>query len=114
MSNPVSRPRRRDCAGQAEVGDLHPPVVAREHVLRLHVTVHDARGMRGGQRGKHRLEYVESLEGAQPPAGPQQVAQRAPGDVLHDEEDRGTVGALVEDGDYVGCARAAPSTSPRG
>ena len=39
--------------GDAEVGDLHPPVELDEHVARLHVAVHQPARVRGGERVGH-------------------------------------------------------------
>ena len=91
-----------DRAGQAEVGDLDPVVVGEQDVLGLDVAVHQAGLVGGAERGEHRLEHLERLARAEVALGPDQVAQGAPADELHREEDVPLVGALVVDGDHVG------------
>jgi hypothetical protein len=93
---------RRDRAGQAEVGDLDPAVVGEQDVLGLDVAVDDACLVRGAERREDRLEHVEGLPRREPTVLAHQVAQRAAGDVLHREEHRAPVAALVEDRDHVG------------
>ena len=90
-------PGADDGARQPEVGDLHHAVDADQHVLRLDVAVHDARPVRGGQPGQHRLEHGERLGDGQPAAGGEQVAQRAAAHQLHDQEHQALVAALVAD-----------------
>jgi hypothetical protein len=48
--------RREGPLRDAEVEDLHDPVVADHHVLGLHVAVHEAGGVRGRERARHLLE----------------------------------------------------------
>jgi hypothetical protein len=83
---------------------MSTPPVADQHVLRLDVAVHDAGAVRGGQPGQHGLQDGEGLGDGEPAAGLQQVAQGAPADQLHDEEDQALVAALVADRDDVGVA----------
>jgi hypothetical protein len=97
-------PRADDGARQAEVGDLHHAVDADEHVLGLDVAVHDARPVRGGEAGQHRLEDGEGLRDREPAARGEQVAQRAAAHELHDEEDQTLVAALVADRHHVDVA----------
>ena len=84
-------------AHEPEVGDLDPAVVPYEHVLRLHVAVHEPGAVRGAERGEHRLQDVQRGPRLQRPALAQHVPQGAAGDVLHREIDVRPVGALVED-----------------
>lgn len=44
---------------QPEVGDLDPAVIPYEHVLGLHVPVHEPGPVRGAQCGEHGLQDVE-------------------------------------------------------
>lgn len=91
-----------DRADQPEVGDLDPAVVPYQHVLGLHVAVHEPGAVRGPERGQHRLQDVERGPGLERPAVAQHVTQGAAGDVLHGQIDVRPVGALVEDLHHVG------------
>ena len=86
-----------DGPGQAEVGHLDPAVVGDQHVLRLDVAVHDAGPVRGREGLEHRLQQVQRLARAHRAPLAHQVAQRAPGHVLHRQERHPVVRALVED-----------------
>jgi hypothetical protein len=103
-----------DRAGEAEVGDLDLPVVGEQHVLGLHVPVHDARLVCRAERGEHRLEHLESLARVEPADLAQQVAQGTARDVLHRQEHVTVVGALVVDPPRHWGARAARRTWPHG
>ena len=87
--------------GQAEVRDLDPAVVGDQHVFRLHVAVDQPRPMCGRERGQHRFDQDQGPRGGHRRLGPDQVAQRVPGDVLHDQVDRALILALVVDTDDV-------------
>ena len=70
--------------GDAEVRQLHAALGGDEDVARLDVAV-DETGLVGVvERGGHRSPDHERLVDAQPPGLVQEVAQRAPGDQLHD------------------------------
>lgn len=62
---------------QPEVGDLDPSVVPYQHVLGLHVPVHEPGPVRGAERGEHRLQDVERGPRLERPALAQHVTQRA-------------------------------------
>ena len=103
---PISRPGggvagRGDRPGQPEVGDLDRAVVGDQHVLGLDVAVHDARVVGRRQRGQHRREQVQRPRRRQRRLLADHVTQRAARDVLHREEQRAVVVALVEDGHHV-------------
>jgi hypothetical protein len=105
-----------DGAGQPEVGDLDPAVVGDQQVLGLDVAVHQARGVRGGQRAQDGLEQRERLRRGQGALLAQQRPDGAARHVLHDQVGGagGGVLALVEDPhDVRGCS-AARLPGPRG
>ena len=88
--------------GDPEVGDLHLSLRREEHVARLDVAVHDAvavreveaRGDLGRDPGRvHRREAALC---------PEDVAERLALDVLHDDEVRAVLLAVVVDADDVG------------
>lgn len=87
---------------EAEVGDLDPAVVPDQHVLRLHVAVDESGPVRGAECGEDRLQDVQGRTGAQRAPLAQDVAQRAPGDVLHRQIDVRALRALVEHADHIG------------
>ncbi len=91
-----------DRAGQAEVGDLDPAVVGEEDVLRLHVAVDHPRLVCRGEGREHRLHQRERLPRGHRGLLADQVAQGVAGDVLHGQEDRAVVVALVEHRHHVG------------
>lgn len=91
-----------DGAHQPEVRDLDPPVIPYQHVLGLHVPVHEAGPVRRAERGQHGLQDVERGARLKRPALPQHITQSAPGDVLHGQIDVRPVGTLVEHLDDVG------------
>ena len=73
-----------DLARQPEVDDAHAPVGADEHVVRLEVAVHQARGVRGGQAAPgiaHDGDDVTPRARRLEPA-----LERLPLDVLHGDE----------------------------
>ena len=96
----------RGGAGQAEVRDRHPAVVADEHVLGLHVPVHQPGAVRGGQAVDERTQEPQRLPGRERCTVPDDGAQRAAGHVLHHEVGQhvavlGLGVALVQDRDDV-------------
>ena len=91
-----------DRLGEPEVGDLDPAVVGDEHVLRLHVAVHEAGAVGRRQRGEHRLQHGQRPRRRHRRLLDDGVAQRVAGDQLHHQEDGAVVVALVEDRDDVG------------
>ena len=96
----------RGGAGQAEVRDRHPAVVADEHVLGLHVPVHQSGAVRGGQAVDERTQEPQRLPGRERGPVPDDGAQRAAGHVLHHEVGQhvavlGLGVALVQDRDDV-------------
>ncbi len=90
-----------DGPGQAEVGDLDVAVGGDEDVLGLDVAVDDLGRVGGRQRDEHLLEQLERAVGRHRRFLAHEVAQRAAGDVLHDEIGDVAVAALVEDRDHV-------------
>ncbi len=86
---------------QAEVRDLHQPVVGDQHVLRLHVPVHQTRPVRRAERREHRLQHVQGGPHRERAAVAQQLAQGAAGNELHRHEHRARIRALVQHVDHV-------------
>lgn len=86
----------------AEVGDLHDPVVVDEDVLGLDVAMDHSLVMGLGQRGCRLAADAHHIRPRQPAMEPQEVPQRRPVHVLHDEEVPALMLADVEDGDDVG------------
>ena len=93
----LARPGARD----AEVRDLDAPLVVDEDVVRLDVAVDDAVPVRVAEGGEH-LPHVgdRDRDGARA-AGDDQLLERPPLDVLHDDEVRAAGLAAVEDRDDV-------------
>ena len=83
--------------GQAEVGHLHHAVVGQQDVLRLHVPVHQAGPVGGGERGQHRFHDGHRLRRAERTTFAQQIPQRATAYQLHHQEHVLAVDALVID-----------------
>ncbi len=81
----VRHRRLGDVAGDAEVGELDPAVPGDEHVARLHVPVGDALGVRGLQRGGHRLPEGGGLRDGEPSRRVEQARQAAGRQQLHDD-----------------------------
>jgi hypothetical protein len=81
---------------QPEVDDARAPVLADEDVLGLHVAVHDARVVRGGEATADLQEHAHDLP---PRAGglAEPAAQRGTLDELHRDVDATRVGAHVVD-----------------
>jgi hypothetical protein len=100
----VGLPRRGD---QPEVGDLHRPVGAHQHVLGLHVAVDEAAVVGDLQRGDHLLDDRQGRRRVEAHLVAQDVAQRPALDQLEDEE-HGAVGvaSLVVHGDHAGVRQA--------
>jgi hypothetical protein len=71
--------------GDAEVGELHAPVVAEQDVLALHVAVEDASIVRGGQRRADSHEDRARAPLLQRTLG-QRLLEGAALDELHDQE----------------------------
>lgn len=91
-----------DRPGEAEIGHLHLPVRADQHVLGLHVTVHQP-GFVGGRQGRH--DGLNEFQGAGRAEGRlagDQIAQRATLDELHDDIGAAMVTSLVEDTHHMG------------
>ena len=72
-----------DGLGDAEVGELHLTGRGDQDVARLHVAVHEARGVRDLQRPPGLLEHVEGVPQRQPPGALEHGVQRFAGDHLH-------------------------------
>ena len=91
-----------DRPGDAEVGDLHQAGGGDEDVAGLHVAVDDAVAVGEAERGGDVGADVGHAVGVERALGAQDVGERAPVDVLHDDE-VGAVGlAPVVDADDVG------------
>ncbi len=88
-------------AGDPEVGQLHLPVAGHQDVRRLHVAVHDAGRVRGGQCVGRLPQQRRGLVGGQGTVAPDQLAQGHPGDVLHDQPPLVALVDEVEDRDHV-------------
>ena len=70
-----------------EVHQHDLPGLVAHHVLGLHVAMHVARGMNGGERPADILAHTGRLAVAQPAARPQDARQRLAGDELHAQPD---------------------------
>ena len=84
---------QRGATGNAEVEHLHPSGAGDHHVARLDVAVHDALGMRGGQRVGDLGGVAQRLSQRQPVGGNRAVERHAV-DVLHHDE--GSVALLLD------------------
>ncbi len=98
---------RADGFGQTEVGDLDLTAVADQHVLGLHVPVHQPGIVGRRQRREHRLDDLERPQRSQRCLAVDDVAQGLAVDVLHhDVRPAGLaidqVLALVEDRHHIG------------
>jgi hypothetical protein len=94
-----------DRPGEPEVRDLDRAAAGRlvgeQHVLRLHVAVDHPGPVGLGERGEHRVEQGQRPARRERGVLADHVAQGEPRDVLHDQEERAVVVALVEDRDHV-------------
>ena len=92
--------------GDSEVGDLRAPLEVHEHVLGLHVAVHEPLRVRRRQRARdlhcvrHRLHHRQA--GAPPEPGLEGLALH----VLEDDVGVAVVVSRVDDGDDVGVGEA--------
>ena len=89
-------------AGDAEVRQLHLALGRDQDVRGLHVAVHDAGLVRGGQRVGGLAQQRCGLVGGEGPVLPHQLGERAPLDVLHDQPVLVALLDQVEDRDHVG------------
>ncbi len=94
---------------QPEVGDLDPPVVRDEDVLGLDVAMDQAGAVGRREGGQHRLDEGQGARRRHRALLADHVAQGVAGDVLHGQEDRAVVGALVVDGHHVGVGQPGGS-----
>ena len=72
--------------GHAQVHDLDPLVVRDEHVVGLHVAVHDAGGVDRREPGRDLARDLPQQRLGEPSQLHEQLAQGAALDVVHDEE----------------------------
>ena len=80
----------------AEIGHLHLPVRANQHVGRLDVAVHQPLGVGGGQGRGHLDGQLDGPAGRQPALAGQQLGQVLARHVLHHQIGLVGVGAAVE------------------
>jgi hypothetical protein len=73
-------------SGEPEVRDAHAPVVAAQHVRRLHVAVHEALRVRGREPARRVEEGREHVAMARPRRAPAPRVERLPLDELHRHE----------------------------
>ena len=90
-----------DGPGDAEVGDLHDPVLGDEDVARLHVAVDDPVAVGVGQGDGHVGADLGRPVGVHGAGRAQDGGQGPAVDELHDDEVGAVVLAPVEDGDDV-------------
>ena len=96
------RRRGRDGARQPEVRHLDASVIGEQHVLRLHVPMDEPGVVGRSQRGDDRLEDDQRGARIEVATPAEQVAKRAPLDVLHRQVDGAVVVTLVVDRNHVG------------
>ena len=101
----LARVSSLDGPGEAEVGDLDPAVLGDQDVLRLDVAMDVAGAVRGGQGLQDGIDDGQGLGRRQGAVGAQDVADRVPGHVLHDQVGDSGVVALVVDGHRVGAVQ---------
>jgi hypothetical protein len=90
-----------DRSNQPEVRHLHPAVVGDKDVLGLDVAVHEAGVVRGRQRRQDRLQQRQRVRRGKRSLVADDVAKGASRDVLHGQEERAVVLALVEHAHHV-------------
>ena len=91
--------------GDAEVGDLHVPVGAQQHVLWFDIAVDDPRSVGEGQRSSHLEGHGGGRFGVEGAAAGNDRRQAVPADVLHDDEVAVPLASPVVDADDVGVAQ---------
>ena len=106
MAVPITEPvwvRPSPVAGarDAEVGDLHRGRAREQDVAGLDVAVHDTGAVRERERGCDLRRDLRGLVGVERALAPDEVAQRAALDVLHDDEVRAGLLAPVVNTDDV-------------
>ena len=87
---------------ETEVADLDAPVFGEQHVLGLHVAVHDSCAVCGRESGEHGVHDRDRLRYREPLLFAQQLAEGDPRQVLHHQIRQLAVLTLVEDVDDVG------------
>ena len=91
---------------EAEVGDLHDPVLRDEEVLGLHVAMDEPLVMRVSEREERLAEDLGGLRRLHPSLLVQEVPDARAPHVLHDHVVDAVDGAPVVDGDDVGVREA--------
>ncbi len=91
-------PLRLERPCDSEVRDLGAPVGVDQHVLRLHVPVHELGGVRGLERAPDLDRIRHRLGHRQPSQPPDAVLERLAVDVLEDDVGSAVVLARVDDG----------------
>ena len=91
----------RACAGDPEVGDLHPALAVDEHVVRLDVPVDDPVLVRVPERGEDLARVRDRDRNRARPPGHDELLEGAALDVLHHDVVRARRNAPVVDRDDV-------------
>ena len=95
--------------GHAQIGELHGALVSEQDVGRLDVAVDDAARVDRIQGGRDPFENPQGLIWTHPAARSQEIGQRLPLDVLHDDHQVAVVLCVgVVDGDEVGVIQGCP------
>ncbi len=94
-------------AGDAEVGELHAPVVGDEDVARLHVAMGDPAPVGGAEAARRGVADDRGLRGGQRAALPDHRGEVAGGHQLQHDDGLPVVDDDVEDRDDVGVRQAA-------
>ena len=87
--------------GDAEIGDLHPAVLAHQDVGGLHVPVQHPLGVGEPQGDEHGDDHVDHLVGLHPGLAAHHLEERPAGKMLHHDVVHAVLDAGVEDGDDV-------------
>ena len=98
------RGRQASNLARAKIHEHHAAAVLADDVTRLHIAVHEPRGVDGGKRLTQFLADERGFRDGEPLARLQRVLERASGNELHPESDTTLVDIGAMDRDDVGMA----------